>query len=200
MSLVALSLQINPDTWFTHSRIWGLQIRSASTGLVGNFWVMPHKTPIALAPAGDGSDFDVLLYDTVSERPRVRQIDADTGAGTTVRFVFEQYRPVNLLAVPDTDGNGHAQLAVLGEHMHFRNNKVRVEMRDAVTGLMNYRIDLDPAYWPSDAAFVGAIAGYSDGAMAFALRRGTDPWTNVAIVDAATGTELYSVSLLEPFD
>ena len=54
---------------------------------------------------------------------------------------------------------------------------------------------MDPETRPSDAAYVGAIPGYSDSALAFAMRLGTEPWTDIVIVDAATGSELYTIAL-----
>ena len=69
-----------------------------------------------------------------------------------------------MAVLPDSDGNGYPQMAVLSERS---DGKVKTESRDAQSGgALDGRINCSPKYRPQDVAYVGAVPGFSDGAIA----------------------------------
>ena len=141
-----------------------IEIRQTNSGLVENYWTNNDNEPLELALTGTAANpvLGVLLDRTDALRPRVWQVDLQTGAGSSLIFTDERM-PVAMTVLPDSDGNGYPQLAVLSD---TTNEEVKAELRDAQSGMLDGRINFSPKYRPQDVAYVGAVPGFSDSAIA----------------------------------
>ncbi len=141
-----------------------IEIRGTSSAIVENHWTNNDNEPLELALTGTAANpvLGVLLDRPDALRPRVWQIDLQTGAGSSLIFTDERM-PVAITVLPDSDGNGHPQLAVLSE---TTNEEVKAESRDAQSGMLDGRITFKPDYRPMDISHVGAVPGFSDSAIA----------------------------------
>jgi hypothetical protein len=82
---------------------------------------------------GDGTQHLAVLFADAAAGTVTAQIKQATTGTLIQTFVFDQgYAPLDLAVVPDQNGNGAAELALLGRQA--ANGSVQVEMRDTRTG------------------------------------------------------------------
>ncbi len=141
-----------------------IEIRGTSSALVENYWMNSVNEPLELALTGTAADpvLAALMNQTDSQRPGIRQVGLESASASTLDYT-DQFLPVAMAVLPDSDGNGYPQLTVLSEKT---DGKVRTETRDAQTGALDRRIRFQPKYRPQDVAYVGAVPGFSTSAMA----------------------------------
>jgi subtilisin-like proprotein convertase family protein len=94
-------------------------------------------TPIAVAALpdlnGNGApELAVLGHQAHNGKVQVFIKDARTGDLLSTQDFNSSYLPVGLTILPDLDGNGVPELAVLGQHLE--DGKMRVLIKDALTG------------------------------------------------------------------
>jgi FG-GAP-like repeat/Proprotein convertase P-domain len=94
-------------------------------------------TPIAVAALPDLNGTGAPELAVLGRRARNGKVqvfikDALTGDLVSTQDFSSSYLPVGLTILPDLDGNGVPELAVLGQHLH--DGKIRVFIKDALTG------------------------------------------------------------------
>ena len=94
-------------------------------------------TPIAVAALPDLNGNGAPELAVLGRRARNGKVqvfikDALTGDLVSTQDFSSSYLPVGLTILPDLDGNGVPELAVLGQHLH--DGKIRVFIKDALTG------------------------------------------------------------------
>ncbi len=173
-----------------------IEIRGTSSTLVENYWTSNDNEPLELALTGTAANpvLGALLDRPAALRPRVWQVDLQTGASSSLNFTDEQM-PVAIAVLPDGDGNGNPQLAVLSE---TTSEEVKAESRDAQSGMLDGRITFKPDYRPRDIAYLGAIPGFSDSAIAVVGL--LKAWNSSQDVVAPLRAEVVDVDGSELFD
>jgi hypothetical protein len=173
-----------------------IEIRRTNSGLVENYWTSSDNEPLELALAGTAANpvLAALLDRPDALRPRVWQVDLQTGAGSSLNFTDERI-PAAMAVLPDSDGNGSPQLSVLSE---TTGDQVKAESRDAQTGTLDNRFALKPDYRPRDIAYAGAVPGFGGSAIAVVgLLRA---WNSSQDVVAPLRAEVVDVDGSELFD
>ena len=173
-----------------------IEIRGTNSGLVENYWTSSDNEPLELALTGTAANpvLGALLDRPDALRPRVWQVDLQTGAGSSLNFTDEQM-PVAIAVLPDGDGNGYPQLAVLSD---TTNEEVKAESRDAQSGMLDGRITFKPDYRPMDISHVGAVPGFSGSAIAVVGL--LKAWNSSQDVVAPLRAEVVDVDGSELFD
>jgi hypothetical protein len=124
---------------------------AVSTALQARLDFGAAYTPIAVATLpdlnGNGApELAVLGRRTRSGKVQVLIKDARTGDLVSTQDFDTSYLPVGLTVLPDLDGNGVPELAVLGQHLH--NGKSRVFIKDALTGAASPTLSFGSALSP----------------------------------------------------
>ncbi len=168
-----------------------VEIRGTTSGLLGNFWMEPEKSPQELELTGSGADplLAVLLSNIDMQRPIIRQIGLQSATDMTIRF-SAAFSPVVMAVLPDADGNGYPESAILSIK---DDGKVKAEARDTNSGQLNYRITLDRTFRPRDAVYLGAVPGFSDSALGLLSMRESDRTLRAEIVDGVNGDRLFDL-------
>lgn len=86
------------------------------------------------------------------------QVRDGTNLALVATLAFDRnYLPIDLAAIPDVDGNGKTELAVLGQHLTL--GSVRVETRDAFTAALVNTTFFNPDVFPYRLAAVPDLNG-----------------------------------------
>ena len=98
-----------------------IEIRGTSSALVENYWTSSDNEPLELALTGTAANpvLAALMDQPDALRPGVLQVDLQTGSVSTLHYT-DQYMPVAMAVLPDSDGNGYPQLTVLSERRTAR--------------------------------------------------------------------------------
>jgi hypothetical protein len=170
-----------------------VEIRGTTSGLTGNHWIDTGKSPLQLELAGTAANprLAVLLADMDAHRPKIRQVGLQTALDTTIRF-SDEFSPVVMAVLPDTNGNGQPQITISSIK---DDGKVKAETRDANSGQLDHRITLDSTFRPRDAVSVGPVPGFTDSAFGLLNMRDSDSVLRAGIVDAETGEVLFELDL-----
>jgi len=165
-----------------------------------NSWVGAVDFPAAFAPrslavvpdinGNSASELAVLGTDS-SDNVRVNIKDAASGAWIGAIDFPSTFTPVGLAVVPDVNGNGVAELAVLGVDA---SGNVRANIKDADTGAWVGAVDFPSSFVPRGFAAVG------NGTSALAVL-GVDAsgTVRVNIKDAGAGTWIGAMDFPSDF-
>ncbi len=138
-------------------------IKAALTGrLVNSFLLDGDYRPRAMVALpdvnGNGvSELAVLGTHTSTGQMEVQVLDAQTGNRINNVLFTKGLAPKGLTVLPDLDGNGKAELGVLG--VNATSGGVSVEIRDSVKGTLLRRIPFSSAYAPRMLVTVPAVSG-----------------------------------------
>jgi hypothetical protein len=124
----------------------------------------------------------------------VVRIELATGDRQTARF-GNMLSPTEMLELPDGNGNGSPEYTVFGAETD--SDKVKAVTRDLATGALDHNIFTYKFYRPQDAAWVGAIPGFSDEAFALLGFREASQESRVWLADA-DGTKLFDLVFFPP--
>ena len=64
-----------------------------------------------------------------------------------------------MATLPDTNNNAYPQVISFGEKADGR---AKAETRDGSSGVLDYRIALNPQFDPQDVAYIGAVPGFGE--------------------------------------
>lgn len=139
-----------------------VELRDSRSGtLVKVLWSPKWTTPLGFAEVPDASgngtpevaEVAVLGHGGTSVLVKT----ADRGTGDQLGFVYynSNFKPRRIAALPDLDGNGVGELAVLGQDA---GGQLKTELRDAVTGGLVHNLWFDHLD-PLDLAVLRDING-----------------------------------------
>jgi hypothetical protein len=172
-----------------------IEIRSGNGGLLENLWLGSDQDPVQFAAGDAGADaLAVLRYDALVGALNVVRIELATGDRQTARF-GNMLSPTEMLELPDGNGNGSPEYTVFGAETD--SDKVKAVTRDLATGALDHNIFTYKFYRPQDAAWVGAIPGFSDEAFALLGFREASQECRVWLADA-DGTKLFDLVFFPP--
>jgi len=139
-----------------------VELRDTQSGqLVKNLWSPKIFTPIALAAIpdtnGNGTPEIAVLGRNTSMNVELRTLDAGTAAQLGIAYYSRTFTPLQLAALPDLNGNGVAELAVLSRDTA---GSLKTELRDAVTGTLVRNIWFN-TLTPKDLAVLPDLNGNS---------------------------------------
>ena len=140
-----------------------VEIRNALSGEpVNNVLFDKAYAPRALAVVpdinGNGTpELAVLGVHTTSGKVGVQVRDGESGALLKTVLFSDGCRPVALEVLPDMNGNGRSELAVLG--VNDTTGEVTVEIRDAGGGALIRNVLFYPTYQPQALALLPDIDG-----------------------------------------
>jgi hypothetical protein len=137
-----------------------VELRDTQSGqLVKNLWSPKIFTPIALAAIpdtnGNGTPEIAVLGRNTSMNVEVRTLDAGTAAQLGIAYYSRAFTPLQLAALPDLNGNGVPELAVLSRNTA---GLLKTELRDAVTGTQVRNVWFD-TLTPRDLAVLPDLNG-----------------------------------------
>ncbi|MBV5347243.1 SBBP repeat-containing protein, partial [bacterium] len=141
---------------------------------------------------GDGTqDLAVWFQDLAAGTLTALVRDAANGTLLQTIDFDPAYAPLDLVAVPDLDGNGAPELALLGQRA--TDHRVQVETFDALSGVRLSVIAFDPVFAPQRLAVVPGFDGAGGAALAVLGYNGTTGGIAVELKDARTGVRLGQV-------
>ncbi len=153
-------------------------------------------TPVAVAPLpdtdGNGSPELAVLSKRIADgavRVQLRDALSDANLGTVGGF-HSAFEPKALAVLPDINGNGQRELAVLG--VRASDGRVRVEVRDSPSGTLVNVVLFDPDYDPQALAAVPDLDGNGIVELAVLGVR-ADGVARVQMRDAATDAQVKNV-------
>jgi len=147
---------------------------------------------------GNGSQhLAVLFADAAAGAVTARIKNAATGTQIQT-FVFDQaYAPLDLAVVPDQNGNGAPELALLG--WRATDSRVQVELRDTLTGERLTAVAFNPAFAPQRLAVLPDRNGNGAVELAVLGIKAGNGAIAAEIKDAATGAGLAQVFFAKTF-
>lgn len=162
------------------------QVKNAQTGaLVGFVWFDPGFEPIAAAVLPDmtGNNVEEIAVLGVDMEGRVRAQIKDVATGSLVSLVYfdRNFSPTLFGVMPDVDGDGAADLGVLGED---GDGIVRLQVKDAATGALSALVRYESGFTPH--ALFGADGVLGD-SVAGVLARNTDGVMRLQVKSLSTG-------------
>ncbi|GMT41654.1 MAG: hypothetical protein IEMM0002_0065 [bacterium] len=186
--------------------LFRVSIKDASTGgLLNVAYFNTEFNPIdfAILPdmdANPGAEVAVLGVSAIDGKVRVMVKDALTGSSIKKIFFNQIYTPLGIEPVPDIDGNGAWEVAVL--RVNTADGNVRVSVKDALTGSPIENVFFGNGYSPADFKVVPDINGNSASEIAFLGLRTSDGSVRVTVKDAFDGATIKKVffdSAFSPF-
>ena len=126
---------------------------------------------------------------------QVLMVDALTGtAGVVVPF-SSRFTPVSLIVMPDLNGNGSDELALLGHNPDTGASKVQI--RDAATGGLVKDVWFDKAVLPQDLAMISDMNGNGVAELGMLGVSNSDGIQRVFIKDTQSSMEISVVTVGE---
>lgn len=147
---------------------------------------------------GNGSADLALLR----QRPALNMLHVvivDPATGATVKQVAfnHHYAPVKFVTVPDLNGNGIAELALLGHNA--ADGSTKAEVRDAFTGAAVKNVWFDKAFAPQDLAAIPDMNGNGAAELGMLGLRTSGSERRVFVKDAGSSASINSIDFTERF-
>jgi hypothetical protein len=161
---------------------WDLESDKGFTGRVSGVPTLP-PTMVVLNSAAPGAPGRLSLLDHHYGAGLVSALTQDlppSNTGDLVQFSAD-LRPVDFLGVPDLNGNGHDELAVLSKRPQV------AEVVDSHSGVLLLHVDLDQDFEPVAAAV-------DDGVLAVLSKHQRKTYVRVEEFDIASGAALGSTA------
>lgn len=133
----------------------------------------------------------VLVHDSATSTVTIKVKNAQTRQLiNTIKFAVSRH-PQGLVVVPDINGNGAPELALLG--VHQTSGDVTAEIRDALSGAWLGLVSFDKTYIPRQFALVPDIAGGDHPDLAVLGDSSVDRSLRAEVRDTVTGADVSTV-------
>lgn len=133
----------------------------------------------------------VLVHDPSLPRVAARVRNAVSGARIGYIVFSSMLHPQELVALPDRNGNGTPELALLG--IHATGGDIVAEIRDSRGGALLGTVPFDKTYMPRRLAVVPAVGAGSHPGLAVLGASATDRSLQAEIRDSVTGAPLGAI-------
>ena len=180
-----------------------IQVKDASTGLlVKNVWYSDTYRPLALLAIPDvngngASELCVLSADWDAGKVVVQIKDASTGLLVKNIWLSGEYEPLALEALPDLNGNGFCELAVLSRHGDTKNTVVQVY--DSSSGLPGKNVSFGVQFEPLTLKMLADINGNGFPELAVLSWRWDAGKVVAQVKDSFTGLLVKNVSFSDMY-
>ncbi len=132
----------------------------------------------------------VITYNPTLKKSTATVKNARTG-GLVKQITFNgQFVPTKANVLPDLNGNGASEIAVLG--VRSSDQAVQVEVRDSLSGVKLSAMPFDPAFKPLDLGVVRDISGKGTAGLAVLQQNATQ--LRVQLKNALTGAQIRNIS------
>lgn len=189
--LLAADLAVAGDGIFITGIAFGTSEEDTDSFVAG---LSPQFPPqiVGLGQVPGSSAMAVLTHDPNTDRVTARVRDAATGdLIANVRFT-PGYHPQRLIVVPDVDGNGIPELALLG--IHRTDGNVVSQLRDAVTGSPIAAVAFHTIHQPLQFLQIPDVDGSGTAGIALFGLSGNDRILRTEIRTAVTGAAVRTVA------
>jgi hypothetical protein len=146
---------------------------------------------LSLGPLGGSPAIATLLHDASIPSVNVKVQDAVSGASISRVQFWPKYFPRDLAVLPDRNGNGAPELALLG--IHVTTGNVVVQIRDSRSGTLLNSVSFNKVYMPRRLVVVPGVGARPQPALAVLGASNVDRTLRVAIKDSVTRAILGSV-------
>ena len=149
----------------------------------------------SLLSLGDINKDGALEIAVVTYNPTLKKSTAtvkNTQTGALVKQIpFNgQFVPTKANVLPDLNGNGASEIAVLG--VRSSDQAVQVEVRDSLSGVKLSAVPFDPAFKPLDLGVVRDINGKGTAGLAVLQQNATQ--LRVQLKNALSGAQIRNIS------
>jgi outer membrane protein assembly factor BamB len=154
----------------------------------------PQAQPVSDLNGDENPELAVLVHDSRSASVSVVVKSAGTGAQVGRISFDSNYWPQRLLKLPDLNGNGTEELAVLG--VHRTSGATSLEVRDSRTGLRVSRVPFAANVTPTDLVSLADVnaSGSADVALkAWSNDASAETPPFVEVRDGLTGTLIQTL-------
>jgi len=138
----------------------------------------------------------VVTYDATLKKSRAKVRNAKTGVLVKQITFNGQYAPVKANTVNDLNGNGAAEIAVLG--VRGSDQTVQVEIHDSLSGARLRSVPFPSDWPPLDLGIVRNVNG--PGTAALAVLQQSTTGVRVQLKDAKSGVQLRTIPFSPGFD
>ncbi len=132
----------------------------------------------------------VITYNPTLKKSTATVKNAQTGALVKQIPFNGQFVPTKANVLPDLNGNGASEIAVLG--VRSSDQAVQVEVRDSLSGVQLSVMPFDPAFKPLDLGVVRDINGKGTAGLAVLQQNATQ--LRVQLKNALTGAQIRNIS------
>ena len=139
----------------------------------------------------DGApEIAVIAYNSALKKSTATVKNAKTGSLVKQITFNGQFVPSKANVLPDLNGNGASEIAVLG--IRSSDQAVQVEVRDSLSGVKLSAMPFDPAFKPLDLGVVRDISGKGTAGLAVLQQNATQ--LRVQLKNALTGAQIRNIS------
>jgi len=146
---------------------------------------------LAWVPEAGAISTTALAALRVGSSVSVRLSDTNSGARINDVYFNPSFQPLKLLVVPDYNGNGASELAVLSSNAS--SDEVKAEIRDAASGVLLRNVWWPTGFIPLDIMLIPDINGNAASELVALERRPSDGKLRAVIKDAKTNQQLGAV-------
>ena len=163
--------------------------------IVEQYTPLAAVTPSQIISLGDinkdgAPEIAVITYNPTLKKSTATVKNAQTG-GLVKQITFDgQFVPTKANVLPDLNGNGAPEIAVLG--VRSSDQAVQVEVRDSLSGVKLSAMPFDPAFKPLDLGVVRDISGKGTAGLAVLQQNATQ--LRVQLKNALTGAQIRNIS------